>query len=126
MAHVVGPWRCRVYEIERRLEHGARSPLAWARARTKKSLKPAAHSPAQTGGTAATTDAHKTVLSRFAPNSLHSSQTLRVTGHPFLGLACARHRYEFEIDGGRGVTHWWRITCAPRLRLRVAATEGGS
>ena len=34
---------------------------------------------------------------------VHTSQTLRVTGHPFLGLACARHRYEFEIDGeGRG------------------------
>ena len=31
------------------------------------------------------------------------SRSHRATGHPFLGLACARHRYEFEIDGeGRG------------------------
>ena len=31
-----------------------------------------------------------------------------------------------RLMGRRGVAHWWGITCAPRLRLRVAATEGGS
>ena len=69
-------------------------------ARRKASNPPPTRPPDK--GTAATTDAHK-LFSLYAPNSLRSSQTLRVTGHPFLGLACARHRYEFEIDvGGRG------------------------